>query len=161
MAKEQAEKKRKPKFADFDAMMADVNELAAKGYERSGNWNLGQACSHVADWMRFPMDGFPVPPLPIRMMFWVMKKTVVPGMKRKILAEGFEGGMMTAPETVPKAEEFSDQQGVAKLQEVVDRLKVYNGDLHESPLFGSMDKEMAIKVALLHAEHHFGYLEAK
>lgn len=82
-------------------------------------------------------------------------------MKRKILAEGFKGGMMTAPETVAKAEEVSDQQGIEKLQEIVDRLKDHNGDLYESPLFGPMDKAMAVKVSLLHAEHHFGYLQAK
>jgi len=161
MAKGKPEKKRNPKYADFDAMMADVIELAAKGYERSGNWNLGQACSHIADWMRFPMDGFPVPPLPIRVIFWVMKRTVGPGMKRKILAEGFKGGTPTAPETVPAEGEVSDQQGIAKLQETVDRLNAYNGEFHESPLFGSMDKEIVVKVSLLHAEHHFGYLQAK
>lgn len=154
-------KKRFPKFADFDAMMADVNELAKNGYEQFGNWNLGQACSHIADWMLFPIDGFPVPPLPIRAVFWVMKKTVVPGMKKKILANGFDCGMMTAPETVAKPDQYSDQQGLEKLQNAVDRMKGHNGPLHASPLFGEMDKEMTIKVALLHAEHHLGYLSAK
>lgn len=155
------EKMRNPKFTDFDAMMADVKQLAERGYEKSGNWNLGQACSHVADWMLFPIDGFPVPPLPIRMLFWVMKKTVAPGMKRKILAEGFKGGTMTAPDTVAKPEEFSDQGGLEKLQNAVIRLQAYEGELRPSPLFGKMDKAMAVKVSLLHAEHHLGYLKAK
>ena len=87
------------------------------GYVSNGNWTLGQACSHIADWMRFPLDGFPNPPWPIRAMMWVMKHTVGPGMKRKILAEGFQGGMPTAPETVPAPGDMTDRQGVEKLQE--------------------------------------------
>ena len=154
------EKKRNPKYADFDAMMADVNQLASRGYTQNGNWNLGQACSHVADWMLYPVDGFPVPPLPIRMIFFVMKP-FIPGMKRKILENGFKGGMPTAPDTVAKPDQYSDQQGVEKLQNAVDRLSAHEGELHASPLFGEMDKAIAVKVALLHAEHHLGYLEVK
>ena len=154
-------KKRKLKFNDLDEMMAEVRSLRENGYISNGNWTLGQCCGHVANWMSYPLDGFPVPPLPIRMMFWVMKKTVVPGMKRKILAEGFKGGMMTAPESVPKQDETSDQQGVDQLQEIVDRVVAHEGTFHPSPLFGETDKEMHVKVTLLHAEHHLGYLEPK
>lgn len=155
------EKKRQPKYDELDAIIADASMLAERGYEQGGNWNLGQVCSHIADWMQFPIDGFPVPPLPIRMIFWVMKKTVAPGMKRKILAEGFKGGTMTAPDTVAKPDQFSDQQGVEKLREAISRLKAHQGDMHDSPLFGPMDKAMVVKVSLLHAEHHFAYLKAK
>lgn len=158
MAKPELQK-RKLKFNNFDEMMADVDTLLAKGYHAHGKWNLGQACSHIADWMRFPLDGFPTPPLPIRIMMWTMKKTVGPRMKRKILTEGFKGGMPTAPETVPKPEEITDRQGADKLREVISRVTNYDGDLKPSPLFGPTDKETLIKVSLLHAEHHLGYLE--
>ena len=154
-------KKRNLKFNSLDEMMADVRSLNENGYVSHGNWTLGQACGHLANWMRYPLDGYPVAPLPIRMIFWVMKKTVVPGMKRKILAEGFKGGMMTAPESVPKQDEMSDQQGVDQLQEAVDRVTAHNGALYPSPLFGEMDKQMHITVTLLHADHHLGYLEPK
>lgn len=115
-------KKRKLKYANFDEMMADVRSLCDNGYISNGNWNLGQATNHVAEWMRFPMDGFPKPPLPIAMIMWVMKHTVGPGMKRKIFAEGFKGGMMTAPETVIEPDKISDTDGVEKLQQIADRL---------------------------------------
>ena len=154
-------KKRQLKFNDLDEMMAEVRALNENGYISNGNWTLGQSCGHIANWMRYPLDGFPVPPIPIQMIFWVMKKTVVPGMKKKILAEGFKGGMMTAPESVPKQDATSDQQGVDQLQEVVDRVIAHEGDFHPSPLFGEMDKSMHIKITLLHAEHHLGYLERK
>ena len=79
-------------------------------------------------------------------------------MKRKILAEGFKGGMPTAPETVPDADSFSDEQGIQKLRETINRLESFQGELIPSPLFGSMDMETLRKVTLLHAAHHLGYL---
>ena len=154
-------KKRQLKFHDLDEMMADVRSLKENGYTSHGNWTLGQCCGHLAHWMRYPMDGYPVAPLPIRMIFWAMKKTVVPGMRRKILAEGFKGGMMTAPESVPQQDETTDQQGIDQLQKVVDRLIAFEGELLPSPLFGEVDKQMQVKVSLLHAELHLGYLEPK
>ena len=154
-------KKRPLKYNDFDQMMADLNSLHDGGYVSHGNWTLGQACSHVADWMRFPMDGFPTPPLPIRIIFQIMKYTIASRVKARILAEGFKGGMQTAPQTVPKPNEVTDRDGIEKLQRVVDQLKAHSGELHPSPLFGQMDHAMHTKVTLLHAEHHFGYLEPK
>ena len=154
-------KKRKQKYADLDAMMSDVRSLLETGYTSHGNWNLGQSAYHVGEWMRFPMDGFPKPPLLIGAMMWVMKYTVAPGMKRKIFAEGFSGGMPTAPETVSQPDSVSDAEAVEQLQKIVDRLSAFEGELIPSPLFGKMDIEMATKVALLHGEHHFGYLEPK
>ncbi len=160
MAKSEPEK-RALKFDNFDAMLAEVETLKNGGYTSNGNWTLGQACGHLADWMRFPMDGFPKPPLPMRAVFWMMKITVAPGMKRKILAEGFKGGLPTAPETVPDAKSFSDEEGIAQLREAVQRLSAWDKELIPSPLFGPMDKEMQTRVSLLHAEHHLGYLEPK
>ncbi len=152
---------RRAKFQNFNDMLADVDAMLQSGYTRHGNWTLGQACSHIADWMRFPLDGFPKVPLPMRAIMWVMKHTVAPGMRRKILAEGFQGGMPTAPVTVPRAEEVTDQQGAEKLRETVDRLLSYDGPLQPSPLFGPMDKPTLIQVSLLHAEHHLSYLAPK
>ncbi len=160
MAKPEPDK-RSLAFANFEEMMAEVHLLLEGGYRSNGNWSLAQACIHIADWMRFPIDGFPKPPLPMRMLFWVMKMTVGPGMKRKILAEGFTGGMPTAPETVPEPDSLTDSEAVELLQQTVDRLAAHDGDFLPSPLFGSMDEETLTKVSLLHAAHHLGYLEPK
>lgn len=154
-------KKRQLKFNDFDEMMAEVNMLLEHGYVSQRNWNLSQACGHLSDWIRFPMDGFPVPPLPIKVIMWLMKVTVAPSMARKILANGFSGGMMTAPETVPAPDAATDSEAVKQLQSVVDRAKTFDGELHPSPLFGPTNREKYVKVNLLHAEHHLGYLEPK
>jgi len=153
--------KRQVKYADLEQMVADVESLHANGYTRSGQWSLAQACGHIAEWMRFPMDGFPTPPLFMRAIFGVMRLTgAAKSMARKIESEGFKGGMPTAPETVP-SDSISDAEGLTKLKQVVERLKGHQQPLHPSPLFGAMDLQRHIKVTLLHAEHHFGYLHPK
>ncbi len=161
MAKTEPQK-RQLNYKNFDDMMADVRTLHSGGYSRHGSWTLGQACGHVAEWMRFPLDGFPKPPLPMRGIFWFMRTTgMAKRMANKILAEGFTGGMPTAPDTVPDAEQLTDEQGVERLRQMVERVQAFDGELISSPLFGPMDKETHVKVSLLHAAHHLGYLEPK
>ena len=93
---------RQIKYADLDEMLADVESLLNNGYESTGNWTLGQATSHVADWMSFPMKGFPNPPMFVRVIFGVMKVTgMAKRMANDILENGFKPGSPTAPETVP------------------------------------------------------------
>lgn len=154
-------RKRQLEFNDLDEVMAEARSLHQVGYLSNGNWSLGQACGHLAEWIRYPMDGFPKPPIFIGAIMWVMKNTIGPGMRKKILSEGFKGGLPTAPETVPKPDELSDQQGIAQLQLVINRAKEFDGELKPSPLFGPMDLDTWRKVNLLHAAHHLGYLEPK
>jgi len=154
-------RRRELDYQSLDQMMDDVRDLASGGYRSHGNWNLSQCCSHVADWMRYPMDGYPDPGFFGRIMLWLMKVTVGPGMRRKILKDGFKPGLPTDPKSVPKADQFEEHQSVAKLQEVADRWKEFEGVTHDSPIFGPMDKETAIRFHLKHASHHFGFLESK
>lgn len=151
--------KRNLKFADFEQMFREIDSLNDKGYSSNGNWNLAQTCGHLTEWMRFPVDGFPKQPFFMRVMFWLMKVTVGPGMKRKILANGFSGGMPTAPETVPAVDAKTDAEAIQIFRDTVKRVTAHKGELHPSPLFGPMDMETLKSVTLLHAEHHLGYLQ--
>ena len=63
-------------LCDLDAAVRDTQSLHAVGYLYAGQWDLGQVCGHLADWMRFPLDGFPMPPPPIGLMLWTMRHTV-------------------------------------------------------------------------------------
>src|SRR3954464_6194730 len=89
-------------FRDLDAVVRDAESLAVGGYEKAGNWDLSQVCGHLADWMRFPLDGFPRPALPVRLTLWVMRHTVGRRMLRRVLPKGpMWGGRPTIRETVP------------------------------------------------------------
>ncbi len=159
-SKQQPEK-RLVKYANFDEMLADAETLAKDGYTKQGKWSLGQACGHVAIWMRYPIEGFPKPPLVIRAIFGLMNLTgYTKRTSARILQEGFSGGMPTAPQTV-LADTTEDQAGITQLREAVQLVKNHSGSLHPSPLFGEMDMATHTKVCLLHAEHHLGYLTPK
>ena len=146
-------KKRKLKFTDFDEMISEVRSLCENGYTSNGNWNLGQAAFHVSEWARFPLDGFPKPPLPDA------EPALSPEAQRKIFTDGFEGGMTTDPDTVAMPDAVSDSEGFKQLQEVANRIMAFDGDSFPSPFFGKLDQEAMVTLVLRHAEHHFGYLD--
>jgi hypothetical protein len=152
--------RRKLTFASLDEVAADAEMLLARGYDRVGNWDLAQVVGHVAEWMRFPLDGFPKPPIFIQPMLWLMKVTAGKTMRDKILAEGFAPGGRTMPKTVPPSG-GNAAEAVAKLRAVVEKWKAHSGEVHPSPLFGAMTKETALQLQLRHAAHHLSFLIPK
>lgn len=160
MAKESD--KRELKFESLDEIVAEATRLRDSGYESKGNWNLSQTCSHLAEWSKFPMDGFPKPPIFLRAIFGTLKMFgFVERMKNDILTNGFKAGTPTAPQTVPASDAHSDADGVAELAEVLERMKTFDGPLQPSPLFGPMDRDLWQRITLLHAEHHLAFLVPK
>lgn len=152
--------KRAVSLTDLDDVVAEAVRLYDSGYRSKGQWNLAQTCFHLAEWSRFPMDGFPKPPLFLRAIFGFMRITGVSNrMKASILKDGFKAGTPTAPETVGQPDSMEDQAAIDELGAVIERMKNFQGDTHPSPLFGQMDRDLWHKVTVLHAEHHFGFLE--
>jgi hypothetical protein len=144
-------------FATLDDVVRDAENLLAKGYDRAGNWALAQVCSHLAEWMRFPLDGFPRVPLVFRPVVWLMRATVGKTMRAKILAGGFSAGGRTMPQTVA-APGGDAAAAVAKLKETAGRFAASAGPVHPSPLFGAMTRDEALQLQLKHCEHHLSFL---
>lgn len=146
-------------FESLDGVVNEARRLHEHGYHATGKWNLGQTCFHLVEWARFPMDGFPQPPLVLRAIFGGMRGLgIIDRMTKNILANGFKAGTPTAPQTVAKPDAMSDADGVDQLTAVIDRMKSFEGALHPSPMFGEMDRELWIKVTLLHCQHHLSFL---
>lgn len=153
--------RRELRFDTLDDAVRDVEHLLAVGYEKAGNWDLAQCCGHLADWVAFPMDGFPRSPLPVRVMMFVMRNTVAPRMARKAMATGVLGdGLPTIPQTVhaPGGDPAAE---VARFRDTVARFARYDGPLHPSPLAGAMDKPTVGRLHALHAAHHLSFLVPK
>ena len=155
-----AVERRKLSFASLDEVMADAENLLAKGYERAGNWDLAQVCLHLADWMRFPVEGFPKLPVFLRPLFWLFRMTVGPAKRLKYVAEGMPSGKPTMPQTVAQAGGDA-VLAVAKLKEAAARFEAYTGTIHPSPLFGAMNKDEALQLQLVHCSHHLSFLIPK
>jgi hypothetical protein len=148
-------------FNDLDEVVRDAENLQANGYEKAGNWDLAQVAGHLADWMRFPVEGFPRSPLPIRLMLGLIRKTVG---RKKLLGylsdKSFPAGKPTMPQTVPPPG-GDPREAIGKLRASVDRLKGYAGPIVPSPLFGPMTKDEAVRMQLVHAAHHLSFLVPK
>jgi hypothetical protein len=151
--------RRKPTFASLDDVSRDAEMLLEKGYEKAGNWDLSQVSAHLTDWMTFPIEGFPKPPLPIRMMLGLVRRTLGKKMFRKYIAEGMPAGKPTMPQSVHLPGD--ETAAVAKLKDAVDRFKAHEGPIHPSPLFGDLTKGEAVRLQLRHCEHHLSFLVPK
>jgi hypothetical protein len=150
--------RRRLDFQDFDAVIRDAEALAAGGYDRAGQWDLAQVCGHLAEWLRFPLDGFPSPPLPIRLMLWALRNTVGRRKLRTILeSRAMKSGAPTLPGTVP-APGGDEAAAVERLRQAVARFRAHAGPFHPSPLFGDMDRETATQLQLIHCAHHLSVL---
>jgi len=148
-------------FNNLDEVVRDAEGLLARGYERAGNWDLAQCAGHLADWMRFPVEGFPKAPAPIRAVFWVLRKTI--GRKKLLTyieSKSFPAGKPTMPETVPPPG-GDPRAAVEKLRTSVERLKAHTGPIVPSPLFGHTTKDEAVGMQLVHAAHHLSFLIPK
>lgn len=148
-------------FAALGEAVADAERLLEKGYDKTGQWNLGQICGHLANWLGYAMDGFPKAPPPIRLMMWMARHTMGPGILKKILASGeMRGGNPTAPQSVPAAD-ADDREGVARFRKMVERANRFAGVPLPSPFFGPMDRDTWVKLNCVHAAHHLRFLLPK
>ncbi len=145
-------------FRDLDDVARDAETLHAGGYDRVGNWDLAQVCGHLAEWLRYPVEGFPRPPLPIRAMLWGMRKTIGPRAMRKVLdARAFPEGGPTMRQTIP-APGGDEGAAVERLRQAVARFQAHEGPYHPSPFFGTMSREECRRLQLIHGAHHLSFL---
>lgn len=154
--------RRQLKFDHWDQIRNELDALLA-GYEQTGKWNLAQVCLHLKDWLSYPVDGFPVAPLPMRWLLTLLRLTIGKSQLDKILSSGsMPAGGPTMPETVHRgATSEQDVQAVADLKSTIARFQSYTGPIHSSPLFGPMDKATAERLQFVHFAHHLGFLKPK
>ena len=148
-------------FVSWAEVLDDLNALES-GYERVGKWELDQTVRHLNDWLTYPMDGFPTPPIFLRIVFGVVRNTVGPGMLRRIIDEGkMKDGMPTAPETVYQLDEAATSASLDNLRRNIARFQSHSGTIHSSTIFGAMDKATAERLQLVHFAHHLSWLLPK
>lgn len=154
-------KRRELKFQQLTDVVRDAETLLANGYQRAGNWDLSQVSGHLADWMSFPVNGFPRQPLPIRLMLGAMRVLVGRSWLKKILETGVMfSGRPTTSETVPSAG-GDESKAVERLRQTVTGFNAHQGDYHPSPLFGALTRDQALRLQLIHCAHHLSFLIPK
>jgi Protein of unknown function (DUF1569) len=161
MAKSNLPARRDLKFRDLNEVVQDAEGLLKRGYDQLGNWDLSQISNHLANWLTYPVDGFPPMSAPIAIIMWMMRHTVGRKKLKSYLASGkFPPGKPTIPQTVFKPG-GNEKEGVARLRKAAKWLNDHAGDIYPSPLFGRMTKDEAVGMQLVHCAHHLSFLVPK
>ncbi|MFO0973645.1 MAG: DUF1569 domain-containing protein [Phycisphaerae bacterium] len=148
------------RFETIDALLAEVDRIeaadAAGRLRCIGNWSAGQVMGHVAAWIDYGYDGYPLkpPPWPIRV--------VLRFLKGRYLRNGMPVGRRIpgVPDGTYGTEPMSTAAGAAALRRAARRLASGEPARFPSPAFGPMPESERIALNLRHAELHLGFLHA-
>lgn len=153
--------RRQLQFANLDEVISEIENLHTHGYDRAGNWDLGQVIGHLIEWMRFPMDGFPPQGVVIRSLMLVLRTLVGRAQLRKVLqTRTLPTGGPTVRETIPVAGNNASEL-LESMKSLVARVKAHDGKIHPSPFFGAMTRDEWIQLNLIHCAHHLSFLVPK
>src|SRR5690242_14094817 len=100
----------------FDELVAEVQRLQRSGYTLGGQWDLSQACNHLAYAMNKSIDGYPFKlPLPIRILVPLF------GKRSFFRTRKIRPGLPAPSDMAPKRED--EAVAVAALFAAVERVK--------------------------------------
>jgi hypothetical protein len=144
---------RELKFSGYSDVLAEIGRLQGSGYEKSGQWSLGQICDHLAYFMEGELDGFTFKvPFLVKLLFGRL-------VLRRILSTGkMKSGIRTPQDPLP-APTMPDDAGIARLEKIIGRLEVHQGEMHDSPFFGHLTPAQWKRLNLIHCAHHLGFLQ--
>ena len=149
------------RLATLDDVSTEIERLHRSGYQQAGKWNLSQTCEHLADWMSFPMDGFPKMSFAVSLFLGAMRTVRGKAMMHKFIEEqSMPPNQPTIPQTV-HAETGDEGASMARLQAMIRRLEEHRGTIHPSPLFGAMNRQELIALQMGHCNHHLNFLVPK
>lgn len=145
-------------FATIDALLRDVDRIVAADrngrLRRTGNWTAGQTFHHIATWIDYNYDGFPMKPLPF-LLRWLVRRRV-----RKLLHDGLTPGvrMPGLAEGTWGIKDVPTDEAAEHLCISLARLKSGEPCPFDHPVFGPLSHEDRIALNLRHAELHLGFL---
>jgi hypothetical protein len=148
--------RRQLQFNTVAELRAEIDRIAAAEragtLRRTGNWSAGQVFGHLAAWINFAYEGYPM------RVPWFVR----PFIRRKL--KQYLEGQMDAGVRIPRVEggtygteALSTEEGAARLRTALDRME-REPARYDSPAFGKLPEEQRIKLNLRHAELHFGFL---
>lgn len=150
--------RRNLRFATIDDVLADMDRIVAAeraGMLRcTGNWAAGQVFSHVAAWIQYAYEGYP-----LSRQSWILRlllRWMLPSILKKGMPAG--GRIPKAPGGTYGAESLPTAVAADRLRAALRRLANREPALYDSPAFGRLSDEERIELNLRHAELHFSFL---
>jgi hypothetical protein len=138
---------------DLEREIAAVEAAERAGtLQTCGNWSAGKVLGHIAAWIDYAFDGYPMnPPWFVRIIGRMMKG---PMLKQPRMKPGFR--IRGAPEGTYGVAEMSVQEGAARLRKAISRFQ--NQQPGPNPIFGPLTKDQWTRMHLNHASLHLGFL---
>jgi hypothetical protein len=149
--------RRRLHFNSIDDVLADIDRIVAAdkaGTLRcTGNWTAGQTLGHLAAWIDYGWDGYPMRvPWFIRLILKRKARNLIAGeMPSGVRIPGTEAGTYGV-------EVLTTDDGAARLRKALSRLKDREPTRFDSPAFGPMSYDDRIALNLRHAELHLSFL---
>lgn len=139
-------------FRTWEQVLAEVDRLAATGCTRTGAWDLGQVCVHLALPIEGTIDGVNLPAT------WLQRHVLGPIIKRVLFRTRHIPRGVKAPEIALPGEQPDQAAAVNRLRAAIDRFRSYNGPLSPHPIFGRLSRDEWEQFHLIHAAHHLSLL---
>jgi hypothetical protein len=119
-----------------------------------GNWTPSQIMTHIAAWIEYGWNGYPMKSLPF-FFRWILRrmryKFLRDGLKAGVRIPGIAGGT-TGAEKVPMPVAMS------RLRSAFKRLQANEPLKYGSPVFGMLKWDEHVQLQLRHAELHLSFL---
>lgn len=119
-----------------------------------GNWTPGQILAHVAAWIDYAYEGFPIgtPPFFVRWFLrFRLQNMLKNGMPRGVRIPGIKEGTVGM-------DDLATSEAAGRLFNALKRLRNREPAKFDSPAFGAMSDDNRVKLNLRHAELHLGFL---
>lgn len=142
-------------FRDFSSMLADIEDVHRRGYQRAGEWNLTMILNHVGTGFTTAMDGFE------KKWPWLFRRLIGPTMLKGILKKRRMAAGIKVPKWWLPGPADDETQAIEAFRQLVQRFEKHSGPLHEHPFFGRLDREAWKQLILVHGSHHLSFLVPK
>ena len=151
--------RRKLHFETIDGLLEEIDRVVeadkAGRIRTLGAWTPGQILGHVAAWIEYGYEGYPMKRVPwlIRLMLRrqlkkYMKQGMPSGVRIPRVAEGTYG-----------IEDMPTDRAAERLRLALGWLQRHEPAKFDSPAFGPLSDDDRIRLNLMHAELHLSFLQ--
>ncbi len=138
----------------LESVADEMQRLRDQGYERGGNWSLGQIAEHLSSVLRGSLEGFGEGTN--KAAWW---RAIGPLVLRLVLRTRYIPAGVEAPQTVvPPARVADENAAVAACVELLMRVRDARELQGRHPSFGRLTREQWHDFHCLHSSHHLSFL---
>ncbi len=130
-------------FATLDEALEDARGLLKSGYDRAGNWSLGQVGNHLTQGMKITLNGFPA-----RIPVFLQQAFIAIYFRLFFLGRIGNALGMRVPTAEPQKLPVDDEVGLERLAAAIQAVN-------------DADAAHWTRMHLWHCEHHLSFLIPK